>query len=87
MTITRPESVSTEPSEFVVVQVTKYEVPAILVNSEVVVKVEPAESVEMITTPESVSTEPSELVVVQVVVYEVNPPGAFKPLENSEVVV
>ncbi|SGZ52901.1 CIC11C00000002186 [Sungouiella intermedia] len=67
--MTTPESVSTDPSELVVVHVVVYSVPAIdFGNSEVVVKNEPAELVLMITIPESVSTDPSELVVVHVVV-------------------
>lgn len=58
---TTPESVSTLPSEIVVVQVTK-----VLLNSEVVMYDEPKELVVVYTKPESVSTSPSELVVVQV---------------------
>ena len=69
VTITTPEWVSTESSEYVTVQLVVNSPAARLRGkTEVEVYQEPAEFVPTITTPECVSTELSELVVAQEVV-------------------
>ena len=64
---TIPESVSTDPSLLVVVQVVVYSV--VTGGGKVVMVVN--DDPDSDTIPESVSTDPSLLVVVQVVVYSV----------------